>query len=190
MLIFAKTALSFAASHWKAVLIALAFAALGLKLAAAQSDARHWEKQSTRYEGLYKAEITAHAMTILEVRRKTAEAKVADATNVVRVITAQSKVNEEVSHDYQADLAAARRRAAERVRSQPGADPRGVGHSPDPAAGETAGRADGAAEPVGLSDAERLECTEIALRLHYLQEWELKQQAIPLDQPEKVAPPD
>jgi hypothetical protein len=162
--------------HWREILVAIGFAGLGLLYLGAEADSRHWEKQSDRFEGLYHAEVQAHAVTILEVRRRTAEAKAADEAHARAVERAQANISSEVSHDYQAKLGALRARYdALRLRA-PGAggaaaNPGGGGGTGLPAPADPAGRADDPAGEEGFSLDDRFTCSAQAEQLDALITW-------------------
>ncbi|MCA1199133.1 hypothetical protein K9B35_14240 [Sphingomonas sp. R647] len=141
-------------------------------------------------------ERTAHRITVANVRLAAAQAKIADAENAKRVIAEQSRINQEVSRDYQTRLAGVRARAdALRLQLQRAAptDPSSAADPRMPAAGTAAGGPDGAAAQdrlplaIGLMDLEdRLIATEQAMQLEALQAWVRAQAAIENNGP---APP-
>lgn len=97
-----------------------------------------------------------------------------------RVERAQVAINEEVSREYQARIADARRRYdALRLRpnSTAGAGA-GRGATGLPVLPAASGRADGAAGYQGLSLSERLIATETSIRLEELQGWLTQQLAV------------
>lgn len=153
---------------------------LSLLLAAAKIDARHFRKQSDRFERLYRAEVEARAQAIASYRAAAEEARRADRANVERVRARQSSINERTADDFEARLASARARAAQRLRAD-GAPaiafsrPRtasvpGIPVAAGPIA-ETAGAG-------GLSPSERLLATEQAIQLDELISWVRAQAAI------------
>jgi hypothetical protein len=122
----------------------------------------------------------AHAQLQSDTRGKTAEAKAADAANVIRVERAQSSVSQETDRDYQAQLAALRRRYdALRLRTGAAqANPGGGGGAPMPGVPSPAGRADAAAAQDGLPPEDALIASEQALQLEALQSWVRGQAAV------------
>lgn len=112
-----------------------------------------------------------------DVSRRTAEAQAADLAHAREIEAAQSKVSNEVSHDYQKRLAAVRARY-ERVRAAPqdpadcrdGTDLSGI---PDPAGGPNA-----AAPDDRLPCSQALTATEQAMQLEALQNWLSEQQKV------------
>lgn len=112
-----------------------------------------------------------------EVSRRTAEAQAADLAHAREIEAAQSKVSNEVSHDYQKRLAVVRARY-QRLRTAPqgaadcrdGTDLSGI---PDPASGP-----DAAAPGNRLPCSQALTATEQAMQLEALQNWLSEQQKV------------
>jgi signal transduction histidine kinase len=90
--------------------IAAALLLLSLFLVKA-GEARHWRKQSGRYEQLYLAEQGARAQTIANYRAAAETARKEDLANANRVAAEQRTISERISHDLEARLADARARA-------------------------------------------------------------------------------
>lgn len=157
--------IALALKNWKLLLGGIALAALSLMLVFARMDARHWEKVAT-------AEKAAHAQTVANTRAAAKQAALDAAKNVIRVQKAQTMITEEITHDYQARLADARRRAAALGLPRAGeADPGSGATARLPALPVTAGGPDAAPREDRLSLADRLTATETALRLDALQKW-------------------
>lgn len=116
---------------------------------------------------------TAHAQLQSDVRARTAEAKVVDAANVIRVERDQSSVTQETDRDYQTQLADLRARYdALRVRAGAAkANPGGGGTPPVSRVPGAAGSADGSASEDGLPPEDALIASEQALQLDALQKW-------------------
>lgn len=164
-----ETALSaawgFFARNWRWMLPALAFVGLGLALVLAKADARHWRKVAA-------SEKLAHQLTVSNYRAAAETARRKDAENVIRVQREQAKITEDVTNDYEARLADARRRAdALRLPLAASGNSRGPGAAKLPAISDPAGKADGSAAEDGFSVADRLIATEQAIQLSALQDW-------------------
>ncbi|MGE5722448.1 MAG: hypothetical protein ACM3YM_08290 [Sphingomonadales bacterium] len=108
-----------------------------------------------------------------EVRSRTALAKAEDAARAARVERDQSRVSQEVSNDFQKQLADLRRRddALRLSRRAAAADSGGGGGAPVPGLPDAARGADGPAGQDGLPAADALIASEQALRLKALQDW-------------------
>src|SRR5687767_5041901 len=74
-------------------------------------EARHWRKQSGRYEQLYLAEQNARAQTIANYCAAAEAARKEDLANAGRVAAEQRTISERTTHDLEARLADARARA-------------------------------------------------------------------------------
>jgi hypothetical protein len=173
-------------------MIARLFASTGMKLLAATQlvsigliallmIAKGAEtRRALKWEMRASQEAAAHAATVARVRQASAEAKAADAANVIRVERNQSAVSQETDRDYQAQLAAVRRRYdALRVRAGTAeADPGGGGGAAMPGVPGAAGSLDAAAAQEGLPSHDALIATEQALQLEALQHWVSGQAAI------------
>lgn len=135
------------------------------------------------------AEQAAHAQTEANYRAASAQARAEAAAHARRIGEQQQQLSEEISRDYQTQLAALRDRAdALRVQLAGAAADRGrSGAGGAPPLPGAAGGSDGAAAQAGLPagtepDAfaleDRLIATEQALQLDALQRWVRAQQAI------------
>ena len=166
--------------------VAAALLLLALFLVKA-ADARHWRKQSGRYEQLYLAEQGARAQTIANYRAAAETARKADLAHAARVAAEQRSISERTTHDLEARLADARARALRlqlEARS-PAAAGGGRRAAAVPAAGAAAGPADRPAGddrfplgPKSLTLNERLIATEQAIQLDELIKWVNAQAAI------------
>lgn len=159
---------------------------LGLLLIAAKVDARHWKKQSSGFEQLYRAEAKAHAETTAQVTLATERARAADRANAERVRAAQSSITQRIANDYESRLAAARARArAERLRlpSQAAPDFGDRGVTRVPAVPGPAGVSPESAGQDRLSQSERLIATEQAIQLDELIEWVRAQMGVDRNPP-------
>jgi hypothetical protein len=124
------------------------------------------------------------------VKAKTEAARASDAANKTRVEGEQSAISQERGSSYEARIADARARAAERVRRPaPAANPgRGgtapVSGLPAPAGGTTEGSGQD-----GLSDSDRLIATEQAIQLDELIKWVKAQHVIDVNGPQASPQP-
>lgn len=136
-------------------------------------DARHWRKQSGRYEQLYLAEQSSRAQTIANYRAAAETARQQDLTNAGRVAAEQRVISERTTHDLEARLADARARAVRLQLAQraPTAAGGGGRAAAVPAAGAAPGPARRPAEEDGLSLPDRLLATEQAIQLDELIKW-------------------
>jgi len=166
--------------------IAASLLLLGLFLVKA-GEARHWRKQSGRYEQLYVAGQGALAQTVANYRAAAETARLQDQANAGRVKAEQRSISERTTHDLEARLADARARALrlQLGRRSPATAQRSGRAAPVPAAGAAPGAADRAAEedgfPLGakeLSLEERLIATEQAIQLDELIKWVRNQAAV------------
>src|SRR5688500_20407484 len=71
-------------------------------------EARHWRKQSGRYEQLYLAEQGSRAQTIANYRAAAETARKQDLANAGRVAAEQRAISERTTHDLETRLADAR----------------------------------------------------------------------------------
>ena len=143
-------------------------------------DARHWRKQSGRYEQLYLAEQGARARTIANYRAAAETARNLDLAHAARVAAEQRSISERTTNDLQARLADARARAirlqlAERAPAAAGGPRRAA---PVPASRPAAGAAGRPPQEDGLSLADRLLATEQAIQLDELIKWVNAQSAV------------
>lgn len=165
--------------------IGLAAAAiLAVMLGMARIDARHWKKQSARFEQLYRAATAAHATSVAAMRAAREQARAADAANSARVRSAQSAINERTSNDFEVRLADARARA-QRMRDRAVAADGSGGGRDAPMPGLSAAPARIAQAPgqnrlsrpaLGTDDA--LVATEQAIQLDALIAWVRAQAAV------------
>ena len=143
-------------------------------------EARHWRKQSGRYEQLYRAEQGARAHTIANYRAAAEAARKEDLANAARVAAEQRTISERTSHDLEARLADARARAKRLQLGQGSAATAGGGSraAAVPAAGAAPRAAGRASEENGFSVADRLTATEQAIQLDELIKWVKGQAAV------------
>ncbi|HEY7005797.1 MAG TPA: hypothetical protein VH392_04865 [Sphingomicrobium sp.] len=159
--------------------------ALAILLVIQKGETRHWKKESARFDQLYGEEQAARAGTVANYRAAADAARAADEANVARVAAEQRSINERISNDFEARLAAARQNAerlsAKRLRREAAsaaADPGLRGAAPVPGLPTSAGTAAESAGEDGLSDSDRLLATEQAIQLDELIKWVRKQSAV------------
>ena len=130
-------------------------------------------RRADKFAAAYRAELAAHDLTRAMIRQKTEEAKAADAAHARTVEQAQTKVTQEVSREYQEQLADLRRRYdALRLRAGASGTDQGRGGSASVSGVPNAPRgSDGAASAEGLSLDERFICSAQAYQLEGLQNW-------------------
>lgn len=162
--------------------IAASLLLLGLWVVKA-GEARHWRKQSGRYEQFYLGEQGAHAETVANYRAAVETARAADRANVGRVAAAQRQISERTTHDLETRLAAARVSAhrlqlAQRAPATVGGGGRAAAV---PGPGPAPGAAGGAAEESGFSLTDRLIATEQAIQLDELIKWVKAQASVDAD---------
>ena len=151
--------------------IAAALLLLALFLVKA-GEARHWRKQSGRYEQLYRAEQSARAVTIANYRAAAETARKLDLAHAGRVAAEQRAISERTEDALQARLADARARAQRlQLDARPAAARRGGRAASVPAPAQTPGAAGRPAEKDGFPLADRLLATEQAIQLDELIKW-------------------
>ncbi|MEO8546737.1 MAG: hypothetical protein ABI422_00065 [Sphingomicrobium sp.] len=152
-------------------------------------EARHWHKQSSRFEQLYLGEQSARAQTIANYRAAAETARAADLAHAGRVAADQRNISERTTHDLETRLADARARAlrlqlGQRSPTAAGGGPRAAAV---PAAGPAPGPAGGAAQEGGLSPDDALIATEQAIQLDELIKWVKAQASV--DQADETPAP-
>jgi hypothetical protein len=144
--------------------------ALGLALCLSYGLLRAEKHHSAKVETRLHQTESAYAQFQADVRSKTALAQAQDAANAARVEAAQSKATQEVSDDYQTQLAALRARynALSLRAGKTGSDSGRGGKANLPVVSDPASGVDGAASsaPVNEFNAEAN-----ALQLKALQGW-------------------
>lgn len=154
--------------------------ALGLLLVIQKGETRHWKKESGRFEQLYAQEQAALAATVTNYRTAAEQARASDQANSERVAAEQNAINERISSDYEARLAAARA-AAQRLRLQSqtsAADPGRGGAAPVPQLSAAPGGPPQAAGEDRLPQSDALTATEQAIQLDELIKWIRRQAAV------------
>jgi len=154
--------------------------ALAILLLVQRGETRHWQKQSGHFEQLYTKKQAALAGTVANYRAAAQQAEAADKANVERVATEQRNINERISNDFEARLAAARS-LAQRLREQSAAaaaDPRSGAGAPVPGLPAAAGGAHETAGQDPLPQSDALTATEQAIQLDELIKWVRKQAAV------------
>ena len=156
---------------------------LAILLVIQKGETRHWKKQSAGFEQLYRGEQAAFAETVANYRAAAETARAADRANATRVLGEQRAINERISNDFEARLAAART-LAQRLRGQaatPGADPGARGSAPVPGLAAAPGGAAQAAGEDRLPLADGEIATEQAIQLDELIAWMKAQAAVQPD---------
>jgi hypothetical protein len=157
--------------------------ALGLLLLIQKGETSYWKKQSGQFAQFYHDEQAALAGTIANYRAAADAARAADRANLARVAAAQRTINERISDDYEARLAAARS-LAQRLRRQTatGTADRGAGGTaPVPGLSAASGEPDQAARTDRLPNSDALTATEQAIQLDALIRWVLQQHSVHTD---------
>lgn len=176
------------ALHPQGILGIAAALALAMMVIVAKLDARHWSRQSERFENLYRAEASARTRQELGMRKAREEARANDLANLARVRELQTAINRRSSDELSRRLAAARA-ASERLRAddQPGANSRRrraatvSGIPLAPAGTDTTTSQD------RFSFADRLIATEQAIQLDELIRWVRAQSAVQIDSDNRPA---
>lgn len=153
---------------------------LALLLVTAKIDARHWRKQSERYEALHRSSQAVLSATIANVRAATAAAEAADRANAHRVETSQHSINERSADALDTRLADVRARA-QRLRLQTAGAAAASGSGPAAAVPGLSNRAASTAQAAGqsgFSAQDRLIATEQAIQLDELINWVRAQGAV------------
>jgi len=156
---------------------------LAILLVIQKGETRHWKKQSAGFEQLYRGEQAAFAGTAANYRAAAETARAADRANAERVLGEQRAINERISHDFEARLAAARL-SAQRLREQAAgtpADPGARGSAPVPGMAAAPGGAAQAAGEDRLPPSDALTATEQAIQLDELIAWVKAQAAVQPD---------
>lgn len=153
---------------------------LALLLITAKIDARHWRKQSTQFEQLYRGSEAALAGTIANVRAAAAAAEAADRAHIARVESAQASISERSTDALEFRLSDARARA-QRLRDETGSAATAPGGGAAAIVPGLASRAPGAAEAArktGFPVPDALIATEQAIQLDELIKWVRAQGAV------------
>lgn len=167
---------------------------LAMFLVLQKGETRHWRTQSDGFELLYRGEQAAHLQTVANYRAAADAARAADRAHIDQVAAGDRALNQRISDDFQARLAAARlaaaRVSAQRLRgavatsaANPGARRTAVVPAPVAAPGGAAG----APAQDGFPGADRLIATEQAIQLDELIDWVEQQRKAPPD-PASVHP--
>ena len=149
---------------------------LALLLVLQKGETRHWKKQSSQFEQLYRGEQSIVATTVANYRAAAATARAGDKANADRAAAEQQAINQRSESAFETRLADARARAfaaAQRLRNQPetAANPRIGRSSPMPVVSAASGGADQAAVKSGLPSTDALIATEQAIQLDELIKW-------------------
>ena len=156
---------------------------LAILLVIQKGETRHGKKQSAGFEQLYRGEQAAFAETVANYRAAAETARAADRANATRVLGEQRAINERISNDFEARLAAARL-SAQRLRGQAAgaaADSGARGSPPVPGLATAPGGAAQAAGEDRLPPSDALTATEQAIQLDELIAWVKAQAAVQPD---------
>ena len=129
--------------------------------------ARHWHKQATQFEQLFRAEKAAFATTVANYRAAQVKADQLAAANVVRVETEQRKVLTDRETSYESRIADARARA-DRLRAGASSTHPGGANQAGVSGVSTATGVGQASAQGGLSTEDALIATEQAIELDEL----------------------
>jgi hypothetical protein len=140
-------------------------------------EARHWHKQSDRYERLYNAEHSAFATTVSNYRTAAEQARKADAEHKAKVEADQRAVTERTAREYEARIADVRARY-ERLRPHAGTVASGPVSPPVPVVPSSTQGADGTPAQGGLPADDALVATEQAIQLDELIQWVRQQTTV------------
>jgi hypothetical protein len=146
---------------------------LAILLVIQKGETRHWKKESSRFEQLYRGEQSAFASTVANYRAAADAARSADKANADRVAAEQRAINERTANDYEARLADARARAEQLRRHTEiaAANPGSGGSSPVPGLSASARGPAQDADENRLPPADALTATEQAIQLDELIKW-------------------
>jgi hypothetical protein len=170
---------------WQGIAGVVVASALALLLLVQKGETRHWRRQSSHYEQLYRTGEAALAATVANYRAAAEGARAADQANLGRVTAAQLAITERTADDYQARLAAARARA-EQLRRQSAAtatDPGARGAAPVPGLAVAAGKPAEAPRQDRLPPGAALLATEQAIQLDELIKWIRRQHGVDPNRP-------
>ena len=170
--------------HWQGIAGVGVALVLLIMLTVQKLEAVRWQKESTRFETLYRDEQAAFAVTVSNARTAADTARAVDRANAERVAAEQRTINERTTNDFEARLAAARADAANislgrlRLHAQGTADPGARGSAAVPGVpAATANLAQGPGQDrLPLPDA--LTATEQAIQLDELIKWVRAQAAV------------
>ena len=146
---------------------------LAILLVIQKGETRHWKKQSAGFEQLYRGEQAAFAETVANYRAAAETARAADRANATRVLGEQRAINERISNDFEARLAAARS-IAQRLRGPDTGAPANPGARRTSALPRLPASSGSAAQAAGedeLPQSDALTATEQAIQLDELIKW-------------------
>jgi len=170
--------------HWQGIAgIGVALVLL-IMLTVQKLEAVRWQKESTRFETLYRDAQAAFAVTVSNARTAADAARAADRANATRVAAEQRVINERTAYDFEARLAAARADAANislgrlHLHTQGTADPGPRGNSPVPGLPAPAEKSAESSGQDRLPVSDALTATEQAIQLDELIKWVRAQAAV------------
>jgi hypothetical protein len=143
---------------------------LGMLLVMQKADTRHWQRQSGRFEQLYRESEAARADLVAGYRAAAERAAADDAANAERVRREQIHISQRIEEEYDARIADARARAL-RLRR----DPQAASHPGGATVASLPGLSTAPGEPVAAARQDRLPdsliATEQAIQLDALIKW-------------------
>ena len=165
--------------NWQGIAGIAVSLVLFIMLTVQKLEAIRWQKESARFETLYRDEQAAFAVTVANARTAADAARAADHANAHRVAAEQRTINERISNDFEARLAAARA-TAERLRlDAPGpANPRAGRDAAMPSLSAAAGSPAQDTREDRLPQPDALTATEQAIQLDELIKWVRGQGAV------------
>lgn len=165
---------------WQGIAGLALAAAFALLLVVQKGETRHWRRQSGHYEQLYRGQEAALAGTVANYRAAAERARAADSANATRVAADQRAITERTADAYQTRLAAARARADQLRRQDPGAAADRGARRTTPVPGLAAAPGEPAQAPGEnrLPPADALTATEQAIQLDELIKWILRQHSV------------
>ena len=151
---------------------------LAILLLVEKGETRHWKKQSSQFEQLYRGEQSAFATTVANYRAAAEAARAADLEAAQRTAAEQRAINQRSENALESRLADARARA-ERLRLEADAAAAHPGSGTGAPVPGLSSPAAGSAQRPGedrLPPADALTATEQAIQLDELIKW-VKEQA-------------
>lgn len=164
--------------NWQGIAGLAAALALAALLLIQKGEARHFRKESARFERLYRDGESIRAQLVTDYSAAAERARAQDRANAARVAGTQDVINRSSLNDFEVRVADARARS-ERLRSSRLAEDRSpAGNASVPGLSGTSGRLAQGAGQNGLSAEDALTATEQAIQLDALIKWVRAQAAI------------
>ena len=165
--------------NWQGIAgIAMSLVLLAM-LTVQKLEAIRWQKESARFEMLYRDEQAAFAVTVANARTAADAVRAADRANADRVIAEQRTITERTSHDFEARLTAVRAHADRlRLDAEGPADPGAGRNAAVPGLPAAPGNLAQGAREDRLPATDALTATEQAIQLDELIKWVRAQAAV------------